>query len=148
MRSEWLAGLMLLASCSPAPTGQRQASIAQTRVEAQISELPAPYGRASYENGRRAFSQCRRCHTLNADAPNLVGPNLHGVFGRQVASIEGYTYSRALLDARFQWDAATLDQWLANPHAFLPGNRMGLAGVDDPEERRDLIAFLMLETAE
>jgi cytochrome c len=58
------------------------------------------------------------------------------------------TYSEALQDADFVWDAERLDHWLQNPQTFLPGNRMAFAGVGDETERRDVIAYLMVEAAE
>jgi len=116
-------------------------------MEAAIAALPAPYSEANYEAGRRAFAQCRSCHTINAGGANRVGPNLHGVFGREVGSLEGFTYSQPLRDADFVWDADHLDRWLANPRTFLPGNRMSFAGFRDETQRRDAIAYLMVESA-
>ena len=81
-------------------------------------------------------------------APHRVGPNLHAVFGREIGTAEGFTYSQAVQDANFVWDADHLDHWLQNPQTFLPGNRMAFAGVRDETQRRDLIAYLMVEAAE
>lgn len=143
--------LIALAACGPAeqsksgaPTQTEAPSAAETA--AAIAALPAPYNQASYDAGRRLFAQCRSCHTIDAGAPNRVGPNLHGVFGRKIGSLEGFTYSQAVRDADFTWDAAQLDHWLANPQSFLPGNRMAFVGVRDETQRRDLIAYLMVET--
>ena len=79
--------LVALAACGPAeqsksgaPTQTEAPSAAETA--AAIAALPAPYNQASYDAGRRVFAQCRSCHTIDAGAPNRVGPNLHGVFGR------------------------------------------------------------------
>jgi cytochrome c len=116
-------------------------------LQAAIAALPAPYNAANYEAGRRVFAQCRSCHTIEADAPNRVGPNLHGVFGREIGSLEGFNYSQPVQEANFMWDAAQLDHWLANPQTFLPGNRMAFAGVRNETQRRDLIAYLMVESA-
>lgn len=117
-------------------------------LQAAISALPAPYNEATYDAGRRVFAQCRSCHTIDAGAPNRVGPNLHHVFGREIGTAEGFNYSQPVRDADFVWDADRLDHWLQNPQTFLPGNRMAFAGVRDATQRRDLIAFLMVETAE
>ena len=76
----------------------------------------------------------------------MTGPNLWGVFGRQAGSVEGYNYSPALREADFTWTAQQLDQWLNDPRGFLPGNKMSFAGVRDETDRRDLIAWLKLET--
>jgi cytochrome c len=116
-------------------------------MQASIAALPAPYNQANYEAGRRVFAQCRSCHTIEADAPNRVGPNLHGVIGRQIGSLPGFTYSQPVQNAHFTWDAEHLDHWLANPQTFLPGNRMAFAGVHDETQRRDVIAYVMVESA-
>lgn len=148
MRVLIAAALFALAACGapsspgrPPPPPQPSAE----ELQAKIATLTAPYNEASYDAGRRVFAQCRSCHVIEADAPRRVGPNLHGVFGREVGSIEGFSYSQAVRDADFVWDADHLDHWLQNPQTFLPGNRMSFAGVRDETERRDLIAYLMVE---
>jgi cytochrome c len=147
----------LLAACGPSPSNIAEPPAAQApasaspsseEMQARIAALPAPYDEASYDAGRRVFAQCRSCHTIDEGAGNRVGPNLHGVFGREIGSVEGFTYSRPVQDANFTWDAGHLDHWLQNPQTFLPGNRMAFAGVRDETQRRDLIAYLMVETAD
>ncbi len=145
--------LAALIACGPAQQSKSGGAPAQVEassaeVQAAIAALPGPYNQASYEAGRRVFAQCRSCHTVDAGAPNRVGPNLDGVFGREIGSLEGFAYSEAVRDADFTWDAAQLDHWLANPQTFLPGNRMAFAGVRDETQRRDVIAYLMVETAQ
>lgn len=149
-----LGCLLALAACgqpapSPPPPAQPSAPAPSTEArQTAIAALPAPYNEANYEAGRRVFAQCRACHTLDAGAGNRVGPNLHLVFGREIGTAPGFTYSPAALAGDFTWDAERLDQWLANPQGFLPGNRMAFVGVREPTQRRDVIAYLMVETAE
>ena len=83
-------------------------------------------------------SRCIGCHSL---AANRVGPRHDDVFGRQIGSLDDFGYSPALARATAVWDAASLDRWLADPEAFLPGQRMNFA-VSEAQDRRDLIAFL------
>jgi cytochrome c len=45
------------------------------------------------------------------------------------------------------WDQATLDKFFENPMRFLPGTRMGYAGIKNAQERADLIAFLKAASA-
>ena len=111
-----------------------------------LAALPAPYNAANLENGKRRFAQCRSCHTLPEGGPNLVGPNLHGVFGREIASKPGFAYSKAAQDANFVWDGQKLDQWLTDPRGFLPGTKMVFPGIKEPNDRRDVIAYLMVES--
>ncbi|MEQ8300846.1 MAG: cytochrome c family protein [Hyphomonas sp.] len=142
---------------APAATTTTQAAPTATPVaapaavpagepSAEFANLPAPYNTADYARGKRTFKLCVSCHLTAEGAGNLVGPNLHGLFGREAGSLEGFAYSDALTDADFIWEPVHLDEWLTNPRAFLPGNRMSFAGVRKPEDRLGLIAYLMVES--
>jgi cytochrome c len=145
----------ILAGCGPsapkgsdAPAQPAPPAPSSAEMQTRIAALAPPYNEANYEAGRRVFAQCRSCHTIDEGAGNRVGPNLHGVFGREIGTAEGFNYSQPVRDADFVWDGDHLDHWLQNPQTFLPGNRMAFAGVRDETQRRDLIAYLMVETAE
>ena len=122
----------------PAPTAAEKAAL--------LAALPAPYDQADLDNGRRVFARCRSCHTINEGGSNMVGPNLHGVFGRPAGGHPDYNYSPAVRQAGFAWDAERLDHWLENPRTFLKGTKMSFAGIPDATDRRDVIAFLKVET--
>lgn len=131
---------------APAPVAKVDDEAAEHAAKA-LAALPAPYNTADLENGQTKFALCRSCHTITEGGANMTGPNLHGVFGRTVGTAPKFNYSQPVKTAGFTWDAAQLDRWLADPRAFLPGNRMTFAGVKDPKDRTDLIAYLMVETA-
>ena len=154
MQHAWLSsvlGAVSLAACSgpeasgPAPTAPARQKSAAERA-ALLASLPAPYDAGDLENGRRVFARCRSCHTIVEGGPNMTGPNLWGVFGRTAGAHEGFNYSPALRQAGFAWDAQRLDGWLTRPRDFLPGNKMSFAGIPLADERRDLIAYLKVET--
>jgi cytochrome c len=126
------------AAPAPAPTDAEKAAL--------LASLPAPYNTADIENGQRLFARCRSCHTITEGGPNMTGPNLHGVFGRQAGTVAKFNYSQPVKDAGFVWDAEHLDKWLADPRGFLPGNRMSFLGLKEARERADLIAYLKVET--
>jgi cytochrome c len=126
------------APARPAPTPAEKAAL--------LAALPAPYNQADLDNGRRVFARCRSCHTITEGGPNMTGPNLYGVFGRQAGTHPKYTYSTAVKQAGFTWDAERLDHWLENPRTFLSGTKMSFAGIPDATDRRDVIAFLKVET--
>ena len=115
-------------------------------LEAAMAALPEPYNAADYKRGENIFRQCASCHRLDASGGHRVGPNLHGMFGRVVGTAEGFDYSDAVEEAGFEWTAVQLEEWLASPREFLPGNRMSFAGVRRERDRHDLIAFLMIRT--
>jgi cytochrome c len=111
-----------------------------------LASLPAPYNEGNLDAGRREFAKCKSCHVIEAGAGNRVGPNLHGLFGRKAGALEGFQYSDAVKNAGFVWDAGQLDSWLKDPKGFLPGNRMSFVGVKDEIKRRDLIAYIKVES--
>jgi len=122
----------------PGPTAAEKAAL--------LASLPAPYDQADLDNGRRVFARCRSCHTLTDGGPNMTGPNLYGVFGREAGGHPDYNYSTAVKQADFTWNAERLDHWLENPRTFLKGTKMSFAGIPDATDRRDVIAFLKVET--
>lgn len=140
-----LAGCGQAASESGAPATPRPEPTAAEKA-VLLAALPAPYNEGNLANGRAVFARCRACHTITEGGPNMTGPNLYGVFGRQAGTHEKYSYSAAVKAAGFTWDANHLDHWLENPQTFLNGTKMSFAGIADPTDRRDVIAFLKVDT--
>ncbi|MGH6899667.1 MAG: c-type cytochrome [Geminicoccaceae bacterium] len=100
------------------------------------------------EAGKRVFRVCAACHTL-APGEHRTGPSLAGVFGRKAGAAAGFhRYSQALRSADLVWGKDTLDAFLVDPQGFVPGNRMTFAGIEEPQARADLIAYLQTATAE
>jgi cytochrome c len=96
-------------------------------------------GEEGADRGKALFERrCTGCHALDIDRG---GPRLRTVYGRPSGAIEGFPYSSALKKAQVVWDEQTLERWLADPDAFLPGNDMDFL-VTRPEERKDLVAYL------
>jgi len=104
------------------------------------------YAAADTSRGETLSMQCRACHTLEQGGANVLGPNLFGLFGRSAGSLPGYSYSVALASGGFIWTPRALEAWLAQPFAFLPGNRMSFPGLRDANDRNAVIAFLLLHT--
>ena len=88
--------------------------------------------------GKSLYQGCQACHSVE---DNDLGPRHRGVVGRHAGSVADYNYSQALKNSGLTWDAATLDRWLANPSALVPGTKMYFK-LDDPQARADVIAFL------
>ena len=89
--------------------------------------------------GEAIYSRCLACHALEVDR---TGPRHCGLVGRRAGSVKDFAYSDAMKRSRIVWSAATLDRFLANPVAVVPGTSMGYAGVTDASERADLVAYL------
>jgi cytochrome c len=91
--------------------------------------------------GEARFQDCAACHKLEAGANN-VGPSLHGIFARKAGELSDFRYSPALKRSGIVWTPETLDAFVTNPQALVPGNRMPYAGMADAGSRADLIAYL------
>ena len=71
-----------------------------------------------------------------------VGPSLHGVVGRDIASVEDFSYSGALQDLEGDWTPEALNAFLENPRSYAPGTAMSYGGMRDVEDRAAMIAYL------
>jgi len=100
---------------------------------ASMSSLVGDPGR-----GKTLYQACQGCHSIDE---NDLGPKHRGVVGRPAGSIADYAYSAALKNSGLTWDEATLDRWLTNPSALVPGTKMFFQ-VGDGQNRADIIAFL------
>jgi cytochrome c len=151
MRASYLipaafAALFCLAACDGnnegAPASGTPAIPAPT-----LDQLPPPYNAADLEHGKSVFAKCKNCHSLIAAEGHKVGPNLHGVFDRHPASATKFKYSPALKAfTEERWTPELVDHWLSNPGTFLPGNGMFFNGIGKPDDRRDAIAYLLINT--
>lgn len=98
---------------------------------------------ASVENGQTVFNRnCGACHTANQGGRNGVGPNLYGIVGAPHGHAEGFNYSAAIKGKQGPWNYEELNAWLAKPSAYAPGTRMAYAGLNNTQQRADLIAYL------
>lgn len=132
---------------APAAPAAEKAEYTDEQNAAAIAALPAPLNAADYDNGRRVFAQCRSCHVVAEGGANRNGPNLYGVIGATTgAHAPGFRYSPAMQAANLTWDVATLDRYLENPRALVPGTQMAFVGLRDADDRRDVIAFIAVES--
>lgn len=96
------------------------------------------------ERGRLVFGQCRTCHYPEPEMGHNNGPNLHRIFGKVAGKQEGFEYySETFREAQFVWTPELLWLWLADPLAMFPDTTMMSRGVADPQDRADLVAYLM-----
>lgn len=136
MRRAALAGLAL--------TGLALAGMALAWATPALAQAPgaAVPGGCDRERGERVFSKCAICHARDAAAPSPVGPQLHGVVGRQSATLPGFKYSKALRELRKAWTPELLERFLADPAGFAPGTIMVFTGLKDADDRAAVICLL------
>ena len=96
---------------------------------------------ADMGKGAKVFGKCKACHKLE-DGAKGTGPHLYQIVDRDVAAVDGYGYSGALIAVADVWTIDALNGFLENPKSYAPGTKMGFAGLKKPEDRANLIAYL------
>lgn len=103
--------------------------------------MPLALAEGDAAAGEKVFKKCKACHVIDKEK-NRLGPHLIGIFGRSAGSVDGFKYSKAMMEAGLTWDEATLDQYLADPKGFVPKNKMAFPGLKKEEDRNNVIAYL------
>ena len=120
-------------------TGGGQQAAPEEEVLASVIPL---LGEADPASGETLFRACQACHTVEQGGPNKVGPNLWNVVGADIATHEGFSYSDALTGLEGEWTYENLNAFLADPRGYAPGTKMTYGGMNDVEDRADIIAYL------
>lgn len=121
------------------------AAVAPQKDEPPIAALLAS---ADPEKGQaNAQKLCTSCHSFNEGGKAGVGPNLYGVVGDKHGHMEGFAYSAALTGKQGPWTFDELNQWLKSPRTYAPGTKMSFAGIENPKQRADVIAYLNKNSA-
>ena len=97
---------------------------------------------ASLEKGEKIFKKCGACHNYKKDGKSKIGPNLWDLINRQKASVSGFAYSKALSDYGGKWTFEELNGFLYKPKEYIQGTKMNFAGLNNVEDRADLILWL------
>lgn len=107
-----------------------------------VADVVALLAKASADNGKGAFSKCKSCHVVEKGKASTVGPNLWGVVNRPKGSYEGFKYSEAMKAKGGEWTFENLSAFLRNPKGYVAGTKMVFAGIKDPAEEADVMAYL------
>ena len=128
----------------PEEMGYPIEGVVQEGEGAAEAEKPIAFYLASADAaaGEQVFKKCTACHNVDQGGANALGPNLWGVVGKPHGAHPGFAFTDALKGVPGNWDFKALDSWLANPKKYAPGTKMTFAGLSNPEDRANVIAFL------
>jgi cytochrome c len=128
----------------PEKMGYPIAGVEQEGEGGAAAEQPieAYLAKADAAKGADVFKKCAACHNAEKGGPNMVGPNLWGVLGEPIGQGKGFAFSDALAKKGGTWNWDNLSQWLTSPKAFAPGTKMTFAGLGNPQDRANVIAYL------
>lgn len=128
----------------PEKMGYPIAGVQEEGVGPAEAEKPIEFYLASADpaKGQQVFNKCMACHNDVKGGPNMVGPNLWGVVGAPIGEGRGFSFTDALSKKGGTWNWDSLSQWLTSPKAFAPGTKMTFAGLSNPQDRANVIAFL------
>ena len=135
INARYVRGLWMMASVLTVGASLAQAT--EVLPSAQASS-PKDVFAGNPEHGKVLYQSCTSCHSIDE---NDIGPKHRGVLGRKAGTVPDYAYSAALKNSGIVWDKSTLDRWLTNPSAMVPGTKMFFL-IADPKARADVIAYL------
>jgi cytochrome c len=141
-RAPWLAWV-LAGACAWSGAGLLKAQARTPSAAPAQAGADAP-GAGDAVRGEAIYSRCLACHALTYDR---TGPRHCGLFGRKAGSVPDFSYSDAMKNSGIVWTESSLNVFLKAPLKAVPGTSMGYAGISDPQERADLIAYLKRENA-
>ncbi|WFE91760.1 c-type cytochrome [Roseibium porphyridii] len=125
-----------------ATTAAPEAAERDTEVAAASSTAIDP---ALFASGEKVFKKCKACHAVGEGAKNKSGPQLNGLFGRQMGSVEGFKYSKVFVAAHGEgrvWDEAALVEFLAKPRSYMKGTKMAFSGLKKEDDLAAITAYL------
>ena len=112
-------------------------------AEAAVKPVEFYLAQADVAKGEQVFKKCAACHVVAQGGANGIGPNLWAVVGGPIGKhAAGFAYSEALSGKGGNWDWKSMDAWLSSPRGFAPGTKMTFAGLGDPQDRANVIAYL------
>lgn len=109
---------------------------------AVVEPIANRLAKADVAKGQASFAKCAACHSITQGGANGVGPNLWASMGKPHGHVAGFAYSDALKAVPGNWTFEAMDAWLASPRKYAAGTKMTFAGLSDPQERANVIAYL------
>ena len=107
-----------------------------------VKDITSLLASGSLKKGEKIFNKCGTCHNYKKYSKSKIGPNLWNLINRPKANISGFAYSKALVDYGGKWTFEELNKFLYKPKEYIKGTKMNFAGLNNIEDRTDLILWL------
>tara|TARA_B100001250_G_C19311256_1_gene576364 strand:- start:37 stop:567 length:531 start_codon:yes stop_codon:yes gene_type:complete len=105
-------------------------------------DIAALLAMGNAEDGQKVFKKCSACHSVKKGGKNKIGPALYNVLGRNMAGLEDYKYSKALITFGKSWTFQEMNSFLIKPATYIKGTKMAFAGLKKDEDRASVILFM------
>ena len=130
-----------------APAVVETAAVAEPVAEAAEAALVAVAAAAGPDPelvaaGEKVFGKCKACHQVGDGAQNRSGPALNGIVGADIASVDGFKYSKTLAEMEGNWTPENLAAFLADPRGYAKGTKMSFAGLKSEDDIAAVSAYL------
>ena len=124
--------------------GASVAAVSAAPVGQPIEPVLALISSADPSAGQKVFKKCAACHSVESGGKNKVGPNLYQIVNAKLGAKENFSYSAALkgFEGAANWDYSSLNSFLKKPKKYMPGTKMGFAGLKKVADRANVIAYL------
>ena len=110
--------------------------------DSQTGDIMALLASASLADGEKVFKKCAACHSIAKGGSNKIGPALYNVLGRNMAGLEDYKYSKALIAFGKSWTFQEMNSFLIKPTAYIKGTKMAFAGLKKEKDRASVILYM------
>ena len=118
------------------------ATTTQTSNTEQSVDISALLAMGDVDHGKNVFKKCSACHSVNKGGKNKIGPALYNVIGRNIAALNDYKYSKALVAFGKSWTFEDMNGFLTKPQAYIKGTKMAFAGLKKEKDRASVILFM------
>ena len=118
------------------------ASSAQDSNSEQLVDITALLAMGNLDDGKNVWKKCSACHSIKKGGKNKIGPALYNVLGRNVAGLDNYKYSKALMGYGKTWTFEEMNGFLKKPQAYIKGTKMAFAGLKKEKDRASILLFM------
>jgi len=118
------------------------ASSSQNSSSGELVDITALLAMGNLDDAEKVWKKCSACHSIKKGGKNKIGPALYNVLGRNVAGLNNYKYSKALLGYGKTWTFEEMNGFLKKPQAYIKGTKMAFAGLKKEKDRASILLFM------